>query len=126
MRCPRIGVVIASRIASASPKSISVACTCAQLASAASISGCIRKKRTIGRWALAQETIAAANAAVRRSASPSNSASMRSGCWRSSIASGRGQMLLVSSFQNKYFSPSESTNRWESMTPPRTGGWPAS
>ena len=43
-----------------------------QLASAASINGCIRKKRTIGRCRFAQGTIAAAKAAVRRSASLSN------------------------------------------------------
>ena len=61
------------------PNSASDGSHCVQLASAASISGCITKKRTIGRCALAQGTIAAANAAVLRSALRANSLSIRSG-----------------------------------------------
>ena len=119
-------MVIASIIAEARPNSTSASLTRFQLASAASISGCIRKKRTIGRWTLAQPTIAAEKGAVRRSCSLSNSRSIRSGWSRSSIASGRGQMLLRSSFQNRYLSPLASTKMWESITPPLSCGWPAS
>ena len=68
MRWARIGVVMASRIAGVESELDQGLAHLDQLASAASINGCMRKKRTIGRWTFAKGTIAAAKAAVRRSA----------------------------------------------------------
>ena len=122
-----MGVLMASKISVASGSCSSDARTWSQLSSTASINGCMKKKRSMGRRVWANGSKAAATAAVLRSAGSENSSSMSAGRLPSNPARGRGHTPLVSRFQNRYRSPLPSTKIWLSMTPPlNTGCFPSS
>ena len=106
MRWARIGVVIASRIVAGEPEFDQGRADLRpnwrappRSAAASGRSG----PSAAARWPRARSPRRKRRCGGRSSAA--NSLSISSGCLRSSIASGRGQMLLVSSFQNRYLSP---------------------